>query len=226
MYIHPEDAPFTRALVDSDFFTALSRVMTAAWGQSPAAVLLGVLKDPDDLYQEMAARALGELKDPTTAGPLLELLKLPSTRNKAALQLELIKALGEIRDTASVDTLLALLKDPKLWETARGYAAKALGQIGDRWAAVPLTMVLDYYLDWHFQDEVFKALVTLGDRQAIGPLAQQLAERNKRTPLLDKTLESLEQGYDKKIADTLQKLSGQNFGTDGARWVAWWKQNQ
>ena len=226
MYTHPEDAPFTRALVDSDFLPALSRVMVTAWGGSPTAVLLGVLKDPDDLYQESAARALGELKDPAAAGRLLELLKLPSTKNRAGLQGALVEALGSIKDAASVDTLLALLTDPKMWEKTRELAAKALGKIGDRRAAVPLATVLDKYSDWHFREEIFIALVTLGDRRAIGPLALQLVERNKRKPSYDAILESLEQDYDKKIADTLQKLSGQDFGTDGGRWVAWWKQNQ
>jgi hypothetical protein len=226
MYIHPEDAPFTRALVDSDFFTALSRVVVAAWGGSPTAALLGVLKDPDDLYQQAAARALGELKDPAAAGRLLEVLKLPSTRNRAGLQWALVEALGSIRDAASADTLLALLTDPKAGEKTRELAAKALGKIGDRRAAVPLATVLDKDLDWHFQEEIFTALIALGDRRAIGPLALQLVERNKRKPMWNKTLESFEQDYDKRIADTLRKLSGQDFGLDGSRWVAWWKQNQ
>lgn len=225
MQIRPEDAPFAGALSDSDFLEALGRVITSAWGGRPSSIYLEVLKDPEEIYQQAAVRALGGLKDPATSGRLLELLRRTGPY-KPGLQLALVEALGTIGDAGAVDALTALVVDPKIWEKTREASARILGRLGNRRASLPLAGALKSTLGWTFQQEIFKALANLGDKRAIGPLAAQLAERNKRKPAFDATLESLEKGYDTDLANALRKLSGEDFGLDGDRWAEWWRLNQ
>jgi len=225
MLTRPEDAPFASTFADSTFVTALGRLITTAWEGKLASVFLEVMKDPEELYQRAAIRALRDLKDPATVPPLLEKLKR-SDRYKPGLQLDLVEALGAIGDPGSVDALITVVADTSLWDKTREASARALGKLGDRRGALPLAKALNRNLGWNFQQEIFKALEAFGDKRAIGPLATQLAERNKRLPAFDPTLEYVEKAYDEDLVKTLRKLSGQDFGPDGARWVAWWKQNE
>lgn len=231
MLIHPEDAPFMAALESSTFLGSLSRVIASTWGARPSTVLLSILNDPDEACQRAAVRALGEFKDPAVAPKLLEWLKRPGMVHKPGLQLALIEALGTIGeaspgDASAGNALVAVVSDPKVYEKAREAAAKLLGNLKYRPATLPLANALNIYLGWNFQHEIFQALVSIGDGRAIGPLATQLAARSKRTPSYDATLESIEQSYDRDLAGTLRKLSGQDFGTDGPRWLQWWQQHQ
>lgn len=224
MQVRPEDAPFAGALSRSNFVPVLGRVI-AAWGVRPASIHLAILQDPEELYQQSAVRALGELKDPAATAPLIEKLKR-TDRFRPGLQLALVEAMEAIGDRRAVEPLIAVLTDLHGWDKAREASVRALAHLGDRRATLPLANALKSTAGWTFQRELLKALESLGDKRAIGPLATQLASRGNRPKAYDSTLESLEQGYDKDLADLLGKLSGQDFGLDGARWVAWWNQNQ
>jgi len=82
---------------------------------------------PDLLKQ--AAIALGLLGDKETVPVLIDMLK---SSKSLATQASLASALGFIGDRRSVDPLVEMLEDTSLTETARGFAAVALGIVADK----------------------------------------------------------------------------------------------
>lgn len=82
---------------------------------------------PDLLKQ--AAIALGLLGDKNTVPQLIDMLR---GAKSLATQASLASALGFIGDRRSVDPLVEMLEDPTLTETARGFAAVALGIVADK----------------------------------------------------------------------------------------------
>lgn len=77
---------------------------------------------------QQAAIALGLLQDPEAVGYLTDTLV---KSNSLASQAALTSALGFIGDKTSIAPLIAMLEDDELSERARGFAAVALGLVGD-----------------------------------------------------------------------------------------------
>ena len=104
---------------------------------APAVVLLvHALKVDDFNSRWMAARALGEIKDPRAVEPLIIALKDGDYRvGEGAAE-----ALGKIKDPRAVAPLIDALKDGK-WSVPEK-AAVALGEIADPRAVEPLMAAL------------------------------------------------------------------------------------
>ncbi|MHC4262714.1 MAG: HEAT repeat domain-containing protein [Planctomycetota bacterium] len=92
-----------------------------------AKVLEEATYKPDLLKQ--AAIALGLLGDKETTQTLIEML---DTANSLAAQASLAQALGFIGDARSVDPLVEFLLNDDRTQTARGFAAVALGIVADK----------------------------------------------------------------------------------------------
>ncbi|MEZ6017481.1 MAG: hypothetical protein R3F49_20370 [Planctomycetota bacterium] len=78
---------------------------------------------------KQAAIALGLLGDKAVVPDLIEMLK---TAKGLSSQAAIASALGTIGDSRSVDPLVEFLKDKSYTETARGFAAVALGIVCDK----------------------------------------------------------------------------------------------
>lgn len=90
-------------------------------------IVVGSQYKPDLLKQ--AAIALGLLGDKDTVDGLIQMLQ---DSDSLATQASLASALGFIGDRRSVDPLVEMLKNATLTETARGFAAVALGIVADK----------------------------------------------------------------------------------------------
>ncbi len=96
--------------------------------------LLAMLEGVSSSDRQAAIQALGRLRDARATGPLLALLGgADSSERRAA-----IHALVHIGDPRSVDSLLPLVRDVEVG----GFAAQALGEIGDQRAVEPLISAL------------------------------------------------------------------------------------
>lgn len=158
--------PLIAALTDSDWDVRENAARALGQIGDARAVdpLLARLKDGNDYARKEAADALGQIGDARAVEPLLARLKDgdDGERRDAA------DALGQIGDARALDPLLAALRDrdclvqcaaadalARFGTTAfdpliatlkapegRGYAARALGEMGDTRAVEPLVAVL------------------------------------------------------------------------------------
>lgn len=90
--------------------------------------------------RKRAAGVLGELGDARAVEPLIRLLQEAVELDQPELSLAAVAALGKIGAPA-VEPLIAVVVDPAQRRYARGYAAQALGAIGDPRAMEPLRAV-------------------------------------------------------------------------------------
>jgi HEAT repeat protein len=87
---------------------------------------------------------------------------------------------------------------------------RSLGEIGDSRAVEPLLAVIDRT---NFSGVVAEALARIGDRRAVGPLIAFLEKAARQDQLRTR----------KWFVESLEKLSGQKFGNDVARWRRWYE---
>ena len=187
--------------------------------------LVAKLKDEeaDSWVRGVCAEALGQLGDSRVFTPLLETLQDTSVdeevRGAAA------KALGQHGDQRAVEPLLAVFREEgslELWELWEG-AAQALGQLGDSRAIGPLLEALKIIDEADeedavgfgadsFQSTIVKALEYFRDVSVIESLIKILENDKFYTSPV--------------IAESLQKMTGQDFETDPTRWREWWKKQQ
>jgi HEAT repeat protein len=123
-------------------------------------------------------------------------------------------ALGTLRSQEAGPALLTALVDAD--ELVRRAAVIALGQIGERRAVDSLLAILKGVPAGRMGSEgceVAEALGRIGDRRAFEPLILRLsAEQDGKSDFGASC-----------CAQALQALTGQNFGTDAARWREWLK---
>jgi HEAT repeat protein len=107
------------------------RALASALGQigdpTTAVELAPLLEDADVAVQCAAARALGQIASPGTAAPLAAALARPG--QPLLLRRALAAALTRAHHPDAQPALLAALADPD--PQVRGYAARALGHIGN-----------------------------------------------------------------------------------------------
>jgi HEAT repeat protein len=127
------------------------------------------LKDEDENVRYSAAKALRWIGDERAVEPLIEALKDEdeNVRYSAA------KALG-LMDSISVEPLIEALKD----EDVRGYAAYALGWIGDKRAVEPLIEALNDD-DGNVRRYAAKALGRIRDSWRVEPLIEALKDEDE-----------------------------------------------
>jgi hypothetical protein len=109
------------------------KAMTGVGPTDPAIVsVLGPLleKDPDSAVRRAAAYGLRRTGNESATQPLLHGL---SDSDKAT-RIHAVMGLGDLRTSAAVDPLLRLLDD----RSCAGNAARALAEIGDQRALIPL----------------------------------------------------------------------------------------
>lgn len=92
--------------------------------------------------RKRVAGVLGELGDARAVEPLVQLLQDAVSQDQTELSGAAVAALSSIGAPA-VDPLIGVLVDPGQRRYARGYAAQALGAIGDPRAVEPLRAILD-----------------------------------------------------------------------------------
>lgn len=106
----------------SAVLTSLRRIRA----RGATSTICDLLKnDPDELVRSTAAKALGEIGDPSALPALRSALGDPSDK----VLMWTIRSLGQMHDSASIDKLISKLRDSD-WGV-RAYAATALGEIGD-----------------------------------------------------------------------------------------------
>jgi HEAT repeat protein len=154
---------------------------------------------------EEAAGALGEIGDARAVEPLIAALK----DKNSGIRYGAAGALGEIGDARAVEPLIAALKDkhPVVRETA----AEALGEIGDARAVEPLIAALKDKGPGVLE-KAAEALGEIGDARAVEPLIAALKDKH---PVVRE-----------KAAEALEKITGQEFWADQAKWQEWWDKHK
>jgi len=144
-----------------------------------------------------------------------------------------------VGDVHGLDPLLAALEERK--PVLRRSAAAALAQIGDPRATPYLIRALEGTTSPGFRESVIEALALIGDRRATAPILWQLAESFDRqvresaaealgriggddaiAPLIE-AVRSDAKPVRTKAAEALWKITGQDFGNNGDRWLEWWQ---
>lgn len=182
------------------------------WAQTPEdkiGEIISALKNADVQVQRRAAGALGLLGDRRAVEPLIEALKNPDEGVRA----EAAWALGKIADAKAVGPLTDVLKNKNETPQVRREAIEALGILKDVRSVEALIQALSDPTPG-VRARAASALGLIGDKRAIDPLIGCLKD---------------EAFVKSKAAESLSKITGQNFGKDQekqATWKAWWKENK
>ncbi|MFX0064819.1 MAG: HEAT repeat domain-containing protein [Candidatus Hermodarchaeota archaeon] len=143
--------------------------------------------------QNLAARTLGQLKDPLVIESLLKDIKLTakpirvqiddrtSTTTTGVYRItEIAEVIGFQGNTPAVDPLIQIVKKRTSWMRNKEGAAQALGGIKDPRAVEPLIDALkkgSYPV--YFREPVIAALKELQDPRAVDPLIDALKDRKR-----------------------------------------------
>lgn len=152
------------------------------------------------LYQWLAERALPDAAQ--VAHRYLEAIEIALSS-----QHEQERAAADRR--ALIQSLLLDLRN--LQNPLRSEAAARLGELKAQEAVPDLVAALKDS-DWFLVVRAARALGEIGDRRAIAALIDAMSNRFPAVPAA--------------VAEALQKLTGQNFGEDQARWRTWWQENR
>lgn len=144
-----------------------------------------------------------------------------------------------IGDLHGIDPLLPALSQHR--QGLRHAAVAALAQIGDPRATPHLIEALEGTASPSFQESVIQALATLGDPRATAPILRLLTRSFDRkvrecaaealgklgdtaatAPLIE-AVRSDAKPVRQKAADALRRITGQDYGTNGDRWLEWWQ---
>jgi len=144
-----------------------------------------------------------------------------------------------IGDLHGLDPLVAILSERQ--QALRHSAAAALAQIGDPRATPHLIEVLEGTASPTFQESVIEALAAIGDPRATAPILRLLADSFDRQ-VRERAAEALGQIGDaaaigplieavrtdakpvrRQAAEALWRITGQDYGTNGDRWLEWWQ---
>jgi len=130
--------------------------------------LVSLLADSDELVRAHAALALGAF------GSATDLLVDRLRQDPAALvRASAAEALGEARDRGAIDALFAALSDAD--QAVRGYAANAIGMIGEAGDADRLARATQAEAAAEVLAEVHGSRYRLGRREALSALLSLLA---------------------------------------------------
>jgi HEAT repeat protein len=153
--------PLTAALRDDERKVRLKAA--GSLGQSASALAVPPLiralgEDRDKQVREVAAAALGSLKDRRAAGALINAL----TDDYVNVQINAARALGAMRESAALAPLLINLRSRE--SAVRGAAALALGELGERQAIPALITAVktELAVDGTTLECELRALTTLG----------------------------------------------------------------
>ncbi len=119
-----------------------------------------------------------------------------------------IIALGKTKDKNALPFLLDILKKRRIGYWNHAYSCEAIARIGSK-EAVPILRECLKDNNFHALPQAFRALITLGDKQAV-PLAIA-----RITP----AIKNYNSGF---IVKKLKKVTGRNFGYKREAWQEWW----
>lgn len=129
--------------------------------------LASLLKHKEQNIRREAAKALGELRDPSVVTPLVNSL----VETDSIAFLEKVRALGSIGAPA-IDILLQALNSKE--HKIRKGAIAALGRIGDERAAKPIIRILKHESHLDMKLTEIRALGRIGSAEAIDQLIREL----------------------------------------------------
>lgn len=204
------------------------RLFLDKWPQLyPAAIppLVGQLHAPESYVVQNALLGLWKLGDPKT--PLDSILPLVDSRESEiramsvlALSSILTPETGELAISALMNALHD--RDPKV----RNHAVTAAANIGHPNLAGRLAQLLndEYAL---VQANAARALGRLGDKRNISFLLERLEVLEKNKPSgLHRPMSGLDQRralVSQRLIESLESLSGEEFGDDVEEWRTWWE---
>lgn len=134
--------------------------------------------ESDAMLRGFATLAVGLTRDPA-AGP--DLLALFTGKAEAEVRAAAAIGLGLLKYTPAMPDLGREVENPKDGGEARGYAAVALGMIGDRGATDCLKTVLETVRDPYLQWASATGLALLKDTSAIPMVLAKLDDKNRIT---------------------------------------------
>ena len=127
---------------------------------------MAALQSADAGERHRAARALGELRDPATIGPLAAAgLREPGNQG-------VVWALTQFEDRRIISPLVLALGAAS--ETVRWLAASKLGDLAAPAAVRPLVAVLEHDEADAVREQAARSLGLIGDPAAVGPLLDAL----------------------------------------------------
>ncbi|MFA5255571.1 MAG: HEAT repeat domain-containing protein [Candidatus Omnitrophota bacterium] len=150
-------------------------------GEPAVPYLMEVLKNRDESNWERraaAADALGKIGGEKAFQALMEMVNSGvGGYNNDIIDNQVIRALGVLGDKRAVSRLLARLQAPYGFrqEYRVAAAASALGDIGDKSAAMPLLGYIDFYM---CGSAVSQALIKIGNTEVATPLIEMLKSAN------------------------------------------------
>ena len=244
------------ALGSFDTKLARNPLEAALWDPTPrvqlaAAQNLDRLKDPASVpaltnralkeltagfVREACAVALGRTKDPRALAPLVILLG----NSRTPVRLAAARALGALGDTAAVPALLTKLRDDAIVSAV----ADALGALGDKRAGTGLASVAsNRELDFDTRKRALWSLGGLGGADVVGTVTElittdklelsraaveALGRMGHKTavPSLVATLVAEDAPLRKTAVWALERITGENHGTNQAAWNAWYEANR
>jgi len=142
-------------------------------GKPAVPYLLTAFKDSgkNEVLRKMYAEIIGEIKDGSAVGPLVEVLNNPNETE--FIRAEAASTLGKIGVETAFNPLLNTLNDPS--EQVRSMAAYGLGYLGSGNAVVPLIGKLTDPSEL-MRNRVIRALGALPDSRAVEPLINCLED--------------------------------------------------
>jgi HEAT repeat protein len=166
------------ALLDEqDIDVCLSAIYALNWFRDPrvaGALVRHCLNHVDRLVASEAAEALGRTQDKRAVPALLETLK--NTKDRM-VRISVIDALGALKDARAVQPLIDLLR---AGDSLRGYAATALGEIGDKGATPVLLEALRSDPSPDVREWVAYGLMEMKDSRAIPDLIRVLNAHDEK----------------------------------------------
>jgi HEAT repeat protein len=154
-------------------------------------------------------------------------MEIVKTTKDAEAKWRAVRILGNLRYEPAVPLLLEALSDPHHY--VRSNAARALGDMGVKSAAKPLTDLLSKEKDGGVIEQTSLALANLGAKDALPALKGVANHQNAQTrawvlqaigrlggqpdvPFLAKYLNDPSQSVQMMAAESIQMISGANFG--------------
>jgi HEAT repeat protein len=191
-------------------------------GSQALPVLIEMLKDVDPVARQSAARTLG-LFGGSAKEAVPDLIAMVDDPDHG-VKTEVILALGNIGDPQAVPVLMEVLKEqlgsgtePQTYYTGAGTTIQALSAMKE--AAAP---ALPLFIEAVKSEDYSTASSALDALEVIGPTAREAV------PTLIEIMEMGDQATLSEwlVADTLEVITGQDFGEDAAAWRAWWEANK
>ena len=185
-------------------------------GRAPTQAFIDGLSDRSTSMRRYAVRGLAERPAREAVLPLARALRHDSD---ACIRTGAARALARTGDPRAVEPLIAALKDQDVG--VRRAAVRALGALKDRRAVEPVIRALKRQEYDVFHAAVW-ALGVLKDPRAVDPLIAELADLGRGPDESARVREHLGES----VAESLQTITGQDFGLDSGRWREWWEANK